>query len=91
MGSLVYEYEEVTKKASNEMYVEALPLEEDYKKSNSNNNIYAVSTEDVKNSRSETLEALCTKDDTKYARSENMVQEEVEETSSEFDICNSKL
>ena len=56
------------------MDVEALPLEEDADKSNSNNNIYAVSTEDVKNTRSETLEALFTEDYTKYARSENMVQ-----------------
>ena len=77
MEALVYEYEEVTKKASNEIYVEALPLEEDDKKSNSNNNIDAVSTEDVNNARSETLEALCTEDDTKYARSDNMVQEDV--------------
>ena len=69
MEALVYEYEEVTKKASNEIYVEALPLEEDDKKSNSNNNIDAVSTEDVNNARSETLEALRTEDDTNYARS----------------------
>ena len=82
MEALVYEYEEVTKKASNEMYVEALPLEEDDKKSSSNNNIDAVSTEDVNNARSETLESLRTKDDTKYARSENIVQENVEEASS---------
>ena len=50
-----------------------------------------MSTEDVNNSRSETLEALRTEDDTKYSRSENMVQEDVEEASSEFDICNPKL
>ena len=34
------------------MDVEALPLEEDADKSNSNKNIYAVSTEEVKNARS---------------------------------------
>ena len=73
------------------MDVEALPLEEDANNSNMNKNIYAVSTEDVKNARSETLEALCTEDDKKYARSENMVQEYIEEESGEIDICNPKV
>ena len=73
------------------MDVEALPLEEDAEKSNSNKNIDAVSTEYLKNARSETLEALRTEDDTKYAGSENMVQEDVKEASSEFDICNLKF
>ena len=84
--ALLCEYEKVTKKASIDMDVQALTLEEDTKKSNSNNNIDAVSTQDVNNARSETLEALCTEDDTKYARSDNMVQEDVEEAISEFDI-----
>ena len=61
-------------------------MEEDENNSNSNKNIYAVSTEDVNNARSETLETLRTEDDTRYAISDNMVQEDVEETSSEFDI-----
>ena len=73
------------------MDVEAIPLEQDVDKSNSNNNIYAVSTEDVKSARSETLDALRTEDDTKYARSENMVQDDIEEEISEFYICNPKL
>ena len=49
--------------------MEKLLLEEDADKSNINKSIYAVSTADVKNTRSETLEALCTEYDTKYARS----------------------
>ena len=69
MKALLCEYEEGTKKASSEMDVEALPLEEDHDKSNSNKNIDALSTEDVKNSGIETLEALRTEYDTKYARS----------------------
>ena len=73
------------------MDVEDLPLEEDTKKSNIKNNIYEVSNEDVKNARSEILQALRTEDDTNYARSENMAQEDVEEASSEFDIRNPKL
>ena len=91
MEALLCEYEDATKKASSEMDVEALPLEQDVNKSNSNKNIDAVSTEDVNNARSETVEALSTEDDTNYASSENMVQEDVEEASSEFDICNPKL
>ena len=70
------------------MDVEALSLEEDAKKSNSNKNIDALSTEDVNNARSENFKALRTEDETKYTRSENMMQEDVEEASSEFDICN---
>ena len=50
-----------------------------------------MSTEDVNNARSETLEALHTEDDTKYARSENMVQDDVEDASSDFDIYNPKF
>ena len=69
----------------------ALPLEEDAEKSNSNKNIDTVSTQNVNNARIETLEALRTEDDTKYAGSENMVQEDVKEASSEFDICNPKF
>ena len=42
--SLLSEYEEGAKKASSEMDVEALPLEDDAKKSNSNKNIDSVST-----------------------------------------------
>ena len=60
VGGLLCEYKEGTKKESSEMDVEALPLEEDKKESNINKNIYAVSTEDVKNERRETLEALRT-------------------------------
>ena len=75
--ALLCEYGEGTRKESSEMDVEALPLEKDADKSNSNKNIDAVSTEEVKNARSENLEALHTEDDTKYARSENMLQEDV--------------
>ena len=89
--TLLCEYEEGTNKASSEMDVEALPLEEDADKSNSNKNIDAVSTEEVKNARSETLEALHTEYDTKYARSDNMVQDDVEDATSEFDIYNPKF
>ena len=42
MDALICEYEEGTKKEISEMDVEALPLEEDAKKSNNNKNIYAV-------------------------------------------------
>ena len=73
------------------MDVKALPLEEDAKKSNSNNNIDLVSTEDINNARSENLEALRTEDDIKYASSENTVREDVEKAGSAFDICNPKL
>ena len=50
-----------------------------------------MSTEEVKNARSETLEALHTEDDNKNARSEYMVQDDVEDESSEFDIYNPKF
>ena len=89
--ALLCEYGEGTRKESSEMDVVALPLEEDAEKSNSNKNIDAVSTDYLKNARSEALEALRTEDDTKYARIDNMVQEEVEGASTEFDICNPKL
>ena len=66
-------------------------MEEEDEKLNSNNNIDAVSTEDVKNARSETVEALRTEDDTKFEGIDNMVQGNVEEASIEFDICNPKF
>ena len=91
MEALLCEYEEGTKKANSDMYVEVLPLEEDAEKSNNNKNIYAVSTEDINNARSETLEALRTEYDTKYTRIDNMAQEDVDEATNEFDICNPKL
>ena len=91
MEALLCEYGEGTKKASSDMDVEELTLEKDADKSNSKNNIDSVSTEEVKNARSETLEALHTEDDTKNARSENMVQDDVEDASSVFDIYNTKF
>ena len=45
--------------------MESLPLEEDPEKSNSENNIDAVSTEDVNKESSENLEALRTEDESK--------------------------
>ena len=90
MEALLCEYEQVTNKASNEKDVEAIRLEQEDKNSNSNKNIDAVSTEDANNVSSETLQALHTKDDTKYTRSEIMMQEEFGEASSEFDIYNPK-
>ena len=42
--------------------MKSLPLEEDDERSNSENNIYTVSTEDAKKARSENLEALRTED-----------------------------
>ena len=53
--------------------MEELLLEEDANKSNSENNIYAVSTEDAKKEISENVEALRTEDDYKYAIIKNMV------------------
>ena len=53
MEALLCEYEESTKKARSDMDVEALTLEEDFNMSNSNKNIDEVSTEDIKNARSE--------------------------------------
>ena len=53
-----------------------------------------MSTEDAKKASSEKVEALHTEDNSKYAIGENMVpvrtEEDVEDTSSEFDICNPK-
>ena len=72
--ALLCEYKEGTKKASNDMYVEAIHLEEDSNNSNSNKNIEAVSNEDVKNARSQSLEALLTEDNTKYVISDSMLQ-----------------
>ena len=48
-----YEDEEGAKKASSEMDLEALTLEKDIKKSNCENNIDVVSTEDAKKASSE--------------------------------------
>ena len=88
MEALLCEYEESTKKARSDMDVEALTLEEDFNMSNSNKNIDEVSTEDINNARSETLESLSTEDVTKYARIDHIEQEDVEDASSEFDIRN---
>ena len=65
--SVIFEYEEGAKKASIDMDVETLTLNEDFKKSNSENSIDAVSTEDAKKAISENVEALHTEDDPKYA------------------------
>ena len=72
--------------------MEALPLEGYAEKENSENNIYAVSTDDAKKASSENVESLPTEDDSKYANSKNIApvpnEEDVEEARSEFDICN---
>ena len=60
MDALICEYEEGTKKESSDMDVEDLPLEEDTKKSNIKNNIYAVSNEYAKKESSENMETLRT-------------------------------
>ena len=77
------------------MDVEAIPLEEDAKKEKSDKNIYEVSTEDEKKANSENMEALSTEDESKYASSKSMVsvttEENAEEATTEFDICNHKL
>ena len=95
MESVICEYEEGAKKANSYTDVEALTLEEDADKSNNNNNIDAVSTEDTKKASYENIEALQTEDDLKYSISENMApvqtEQEIEYTSSEFDICNPKF
>ena len=52
-------------------------------------------TEDKKKARSENLDALSTENESKYAMSENMVhvrtEEEIRETSSDFDIYKTKF
>ena len=74
--------------------MDAITLKNDADKANSDRNVDSVSTEDVKKASNENVEALHTKDDTKYSISENMAplktEEEVEEVSSKFYICNSK-
>ena len=78
MESVICEYKEGAKKANSYTDVEALTLEEDADKSNKNNNIYAVSTEDTKKASYENIEALQTEDDLKYSISENMAPVQTE-------------
>ena len=85
---------EDTTKATGEN-MEALTLEEDAEKSKIEKNIYSVSTEYAKKEISENVEALRTEDDYKYAIIKNMVpvwtEEDVEYTSSDFDIYSLKF
>ena len=55
------------------MDLEALTLEKDIEKSNCENNIDVVSTEDTKKASSENVEAMHTEYVSKYASIENMV------------------
>ena len=71
MDVVICKYGEGDNKVSNEMDVDALSLEEDTKKSNIENNIYSVSTEDANKGRSKNTEELCTVDDSKYKSIEN--------------------
>ena len=73
MEAVICKNEGGSKKKTSEMDVEALPLEEDSEKSNSETNIDGVSTDYTKKESSENMESLCSEDDYKYSSTDNMV------------------
>ena len=80
MEAVLYKYEEDANKASSDMDVESLTLEEDVEKENSENNIDAVSTEDVYKASSENVEALPLGEDVEKSKSEKNIDSVSTET-----------